>query len=124
MLKTAANVAIVDDDPAVLRALARLLRTLSCDAKTYGSAQEFLDSLQYGLPECLIVDLQMPEMTGLELQYHLKGNGIDIPTIVITAYNELAAQQLCAAAGAHAYLLKPLQGPVLIAAINAATGRS
>jgi CheY-like chemotaxis protein len=61
---------------------------------------------------------------GLALQHHLRGNGIGIPTIVITAHNELAARQLCAAAGAQAYLLKPLQGPDLIAAINAATGRA
>jgi FixJ family two-component response regulator len=124
MSKTTANIAIVDDDPAVLRALARLLRALLCDTKTYGSAQEFLDSLQHGVPECLIVDLQMPEMTGLDLQHHLKDNGIEIPTIVITAHNELATRQLCVDAGAHAYLLKPLQGSALIAAINAATGRT
>lgn len=116
-----ACIAIVDDDPSVLRALARLLRTSSCETKTYQSGQEFLDSLQHGVPACLIADLQMPEMTGLDLQHHLKRNGIRIPTIIITAHDELATRQLCNAAGAHAYLLKPLQGPTLIAAIKAAT---
>jgi FixJ family two-component response regulator len=124
MLGMTACVAIVDDDPSVLKALARLLRTSSCDTKTYRSGQEFLDSLQYGVPACLVVDLQMPEMTGLDLQHHLKRSGIRIPTIIITAHDELATRQLCNAAGAHAYLLKPLQGPALIAAINAATGRA
>jgi FixJ family two-component response regulator len=122
MLKTTTSIAIVDDDPSVLRALARLLRTSSRDAKTYGSAREFLDSLQDGVPMCLIADLQMPEMTGLDLQYHLKRHGIQIPTIIVTAHNEVATRQLCTDAGAHAYLLKPLQGSALIAAIDAAIG--
>jgi len=123
MLEKSASIAIVDDDPSVLRALGRLLRTCFSDTKTYCSAQEFIDSLPQSVPACLIVDLQMPEMTGLDLQNHLKRNGILIPTIIITAHNELATRKLCAAAGAHAYLLKPLQGPALIAAINAATDR-
>lgn len=124
MLEVNACIAIVDDDPSVLRALARLLRMSSCDTKTYLSGREFLESLQHDVPACLIADLQMPEMTGLDLQHHLKRRGIQIPTIIITAHDELAARQLCNAAGASAYLLKPLQGPILIAAINAATGRA
>jgi FixJ family two-component response regulator len=124
MLDKPTSIAVVDDDPSVLRALGRLLRACFIDTKTYCSAQDFLDSLQYSVPACLVVDLQMPEMTGLDLQNHLKRNGIQIPTIIITAHNELAARQLCAVAGADAYLLKPLQGPILIAAINKATGRA
>src|SRR4030088_2873090 len=103
MLAKTASIAIVDDDAPVLRALARLLGTCFSDTKTYCSAQKFIDSLQQGVPACLIVDLQMPEMTGLDLQNYLKRNGIYIPTIIITAHNELAARQLCAAAGAEAY---------------------
>ena len=89
MSGTTASIALVDDDPSVLRALARLLRASSYDAKTYSSAQEFLGSLEVSVPMCLIVDLQMPEMTGLDLQNHLKRNGIQIPTIIITAHNLL-----------------------------------
>jgi FixJ family two-component response regulator len=123
MSGTTASIALVDDDPSVLRALARLLRASSYDAKTYSSAREFLGSLQISVPTCLIVDLQMPEMTGLDLQHHLKSSGIHIPTIIISAHNELSARQRCAAAGARAYLLKPLQSQSLIAAINTAIGR-
>jgi FixJ family two-component response regulator len=122
-METTDSVAVVDDDPAVLRALARLLRASSYDARTYGSAREFLDSLHGGAPRCLIVDLQMPDMTGLDLQYHLTRNDIRIPTIIITAHNELHVRQLCAAAGARACLLKPLQSTTLISAINMAIGR-
>ena len=115
-------IAIVDDDPSVLKALARLLRTRAVEARTYVSAQDFLASLPGGtadeLPECLIVDLQMPEMTGLELQRHLNRVGIRIPTIVITAHRENDMRELCEAAGAETYLLKPLQDTSLLAAID------
>jgi FixJ family two-component response regulator len=113
-------IAIVDDDPAVLKALARLLRARAFEARTYASAREFLSALHDGLPECLIVDLQMPEMTGLELQRHLTRSGLRIPTIVITAHNEAGARERCESAGAVAFLSKPLQDTSLLAAIDAA----
>src|SRR6478735_2176551 len=81
-------IAIVDDDPSVLKALARLLRAHALHVRTYTSAREFLAALPEWPPDCLIVDLHMPEMTGLELQRHLTDSGIKIPTIVITSYNE------------------------------------
>jgi FixJ family two-component response regulator len=112
------TIAIVDDDPAVLRALKRLLHARSYRAETYESARQFLASLPEGLPECLIVDLQMPEMTGLELQKHLAQSGIAIPTIVITAHDETGARERCRSAGAIAFLLKPLHDTALIAAID------
>jgi FixJ family two-component response regulator len=116
-------IAIVDDDPSVLKALARLLRTRSLTARTYGSASQFLASLADDLPDCLILDLQMPEMTGLELQQNLARKGIRIPTIIITAHDEAGMRERCKAAGAIAYLAKPLQDTSLFAAIDAA-GRS
>jgi FixJ family two-component response regulator len=112
----------VDDDPSVLKALARLLRTRAIDARTYESARDFLDSLPEeasdAWPECLILDLQMPDMNGLQLQRHLKQSGIRIPTIVITAHSEDNMRELCIMAGADAYLLKPLEDLSLIDAIN------
>ena len=113
-------VAIVDDDSAVRKALSRLLGASAIRAQCYGSAREFLDSLPSGAPECLVVDLQMPEMTGLELQGELGRIGARIPTIVITAHNENGLRERCLAAGAMAYLVKPLDGRELIANINSA----
>jgi FixJ family two-component response regulator len=113
-------IAIVDDDPAVLRALKRLLSARSYRAETYESGRQFLASLPHGLPECLIVDLQMPDMTGLELQKHLIQSGFDIPTIIVTAHDEAGARERCTSAGAVAFLLKPLHDTALIAAIDAA----
>ena len=116
------SIAIVDDDPSVLKALARLLKARAFEARTYTSAREFLSALHEGLPECLIVDLQMPDMTGLELQRHLNRSGLRIPTIVITAHNEAGARERCESTGAVAFLSKPLQDTSLLAAIESATG--
>jgi len=118
MAKSERTIAIVDDDASVLRALKRLLRTRSIHADTYESAHQFLDSLPDGLPDCLIVDLQMPGMTGLELQHHLALNGITIPTIIVTAHDQPGARERCESAGAIAFLSKPLQDELLFAAID------
>jgi len=124
MSKSTARVAIVDDDASVRRALARLIGACSFNPQTFGSAREFIDSLPAGLPDCLVLDLQMPDMTGLDLQRHLTRSGVKIPTIVITAHNDPGFRQRCESAGAIAYLLKPLNETTLIAAINSATRRA
>ena len=123
MLSQPIQIAIVDDDASVLRALSRLLGTCSYRTATYQSAREFLDSLQHGMPECLVVDMQMPEFTGLDLLHHLTRHGIRIPTIVITGHDEAGNRERCEAVGTRAYLLKPLEGEALIAAIEAVTAR-
>jgi FixJ family two-component response regulator len=124
MPETSHWIAVVDDDPSVLKALSRLLRTRGFDAKTFVSGQEFLAALPDGLPECLIVDLQMPEMGGLDLQQQLKRSGIRIPTIVITAHGDAGVRERCEAAGTIAFLLKPLQDTSLFAAVDEAIGRN
>ena len=120
MAETPRWIAIVDDDPSVLNALARLLRTRGLVARTFMSARAFLTELSDGLPECLIVDLQMPEVDGLELLRRLTLSGVRIPTIVITAHNEADARERSTSAGAFAFLAKPLQDTSLLAAIDAA----
>src|SRR5262245_6902929 len=117
-------IAVVDDDPSVLKALRRLLRTRAFHPKTFASAREFLTALACGLPECLIVDLQMPEMSGLELHQHLTKSGFAIPTIIITAHDDGDVRQRCETAGTAAYLLKPLQDTTFFAAIDKARGRA
>jgi FixJ family two-component response regulator len=122
MARSSPSIAIVDDDPSVLKALARLLGTRSFIARTYLSGPQFLASLPEGLPDCLIADLQMPEMTGLELQQNLTRKGIRIPTIIITAHDEVGMRERCKSAGAIAYLPKPVHDTSLFAAIDAAGG--
>ena len=103
-------IAIVDDDLSVLKALARLLSTRGLDVRTYPSARHFLTSLPDGHPECLILDLQMPEMTGVELQRHLAQVGIQIPTIVITADGGNELRELCEVNGCIGVSFKTAPG--------------
>jgi FixJ family two-component response regulator len=123
MTRNNLRIAVVDDDIAVRNALMRLLETSSCEVQTFESAGELLGSLATAIPECMIVDLQMPQMSGLDLQHHLVHKGIHIPTIVITAHDEPGNREKCIAAGAAAYLLKPLRKSVLMDAIDTATRR-
>jgi FixJ family two-component response regulator len=120
MPRTLHNVAIIDDDAAVLKALARLLRTRAFAVVTFQSGQQFLASLPEPLPDCLILDLQMPGMTGLEIQQDLARKGIRIPTIIVTAHDEAGIRERCKSAGAIAYLAKPVPQAALFAAIEAA----
>lgn len=120
MAQAGTRVALVDDDASVRRALARLLSASSFEITTFGSAVEFIKSLEGLAPQCLVVDLHMPEITGLELQHQLVRAGINIPTIVITAYNEPGLRERCESAGAAAFLIKPFDATALIGEINSA----
>jgi FixJ family two-component response regulator len=122
MAKTSPVIAIVDDDTSVLRALTRLLRARAFEITPYSSAQEFLAALPNGSPDCLILDLQMPEMSGLELLLRFKQQDIRIPTIVITAHADVDTRRRCASAGAIGFLTKPLQDASLFDAIDVANG--
>jgi FixJ family two-component response regulator len=113
-------IAIVDDDRSVLKALERTLRVRAFQSKAFGSAQEFLNSLCDGLPKCLIVDLQMAGMTGLELHHHLMCRGVRIPTIIITAHADNRVRERPESAGLVTILLKPLQNASLFDAIDVA----
>jgi FixJ family two-component response regulator len=124
MSDRAIRVAIVDDDASVRKALGRLLSAYSFDIITYGSAGDFLKALGVGQPQCLVLDLHMPDITGLDLQRHLLRSGIRIPTIIITAYDEPGVRERCYTAGAAAFLVKPLNDAILVDAINAATARA
>ena len=80
----------------------------------------FSKSLQTSAPDCLVLDLQMPEMNGLALQRELGRAGIRLPIVIITGHDEPGMQARCLAAGAAAYLRKPLEERTLLAAIEAA----
>ena len=97
-----------------------MLKARALEPRTFGSARDFLASLPTELPECLIADLQMPEMTGLELQHNLNREGTRIPTIIITAHYETEVRKRCEAAGAVAFLYKPCRKEALLEAIDSA----
>jgi FixJ family two-component response regulator len=124
MSEPAVRVAVIDDDASVRKALARLLNVSPFIPATFASAQDFLESLPVNMPDCLVLDLQMPDMTGLDLQEALARIGIQIPTIIVTAHDESNLRQRCRLAGAAAYLIKPLDEATLVASINNAIGRT
>mgnify|MGYP003587747574 CR=1 FL=1 len=113
-------IAIVDDDASICKALSRLVRSARMDAETFGSAREFLEQGESHEPDCAIVDVQMPGMTGLELSARLAAGKSRIPVIFITAYDAPEARDAAAASGAMAYLTKPVNDQVLLDAIDLA----
>lgn len=114
-------IAIVDDEEPIRKALERLLRSANLEAEVFASGAAFLDSLASRRPDCLILDLHMPGMTGLHVLRHLKQSGMELPTIVITAHDEPETRVHCMAAGAAAYLRKPLECQILLDAVASAT---
>jgi FixJ family two-component response regulator len=121
MADRAIRVAVIDDEVSVRKALARLLSAASFEPQTYGSAQEFLDSLKTHEPDCAIIDIHMPDISGFDLYRHLLREKRSIPVIVITAFDDAETRRQCLAAGAIRFLTKPLHGPALIEAIVVAT---
>jgi len=116
-------VAIVDDEEPVRKALKRLLRASGLDAETYASGKDFLEASALRWPDCLILDLHMPGMSGLQVLRELRAANAALPTVVITAYDEPATRAECLAAGASAYLRKPLDERLLLNAISATVKR-
>jgi FixJ family two-component response regulator len=114
------TVAVVDDEPAVRKALGRLLRTVGYEPRQFAGAEEFLRALGHERFACVILDLQMPGMSGLELQAWPAFRQAGVPAIVISARDDGATRAACLAAGALAYLPKPVDDAELLAAIRKA----
>ena len=121
MARSSRTIAVVDDDASLLKAVERLLGTRSWVTRPFKSAEQFLASLTDGLPDCLVLDLQMPGTSGLELQETLLRKGFKIPTIILTSHKDPAMRDRCLSSGAAAYLSKPVRGAELFAAIEAAS---
>lgn len=123
-MKGTANhlIAIVDDDRAVLEAMSGLLRSNGFSAETFSSAEEFLSSLLLSKAECLLLDVGMSRMSGLELQRHLVGEGHRIPIIFITACDNHGVRNEAIQAGAVDFLPKPFSAEALLQAIHKALG--
>jgi FixJ family two-component response regulator len=113
-------IAVVDDDGSVRRSLRRFCRTMGFDPRVFASAEDFLPSVDAQAYDCLILDLRMPGMDGLELQQRLLAMRADVPIILITAHDEPASRARGLAAGAVAYLNKPVTNAVLLGAIRQA----
>ena len=114
------HVAIVDDDASVRNALAILMKAVGLPATTFASAKEFLDSGQQYHTSCLIADIRMPGMSGLELQARLNAERCWIPTIFITAHGDREMLMQALRSGAVEFLSKPFSDDALLESIREA----
>ena len=114
------QVAIVDDEEPVRKALCRLLRASGLNAEAFSSGQTFLDSILARRPDCAILDLHMPGLSGLQVLQQLQSSRFSFPTIVITGHDEPQTRERCLSAGALAYLRKPLDDVLLLETIDRA----
>jgi len=113
-------VAIVDDDASLRGALRGLMKAAGLTARAYASAEEFLDSGQQYETGCLIADIRMPGMSGLDLQAKLNAEHCRIPTIFITAHGDTNMRMQAMRAGAVEFLAKPFSDDVLLEHVHAA----
>ncbi len=120
MNESAPTVVVIDDDPAILKALSRLLRSIELNVATFASAQEFLEQFQPGIHGCLVLDVDMPCLSGLELQQELAGREIRIPIIFLTGHGDIPMSVRAMKQGAIDFLTKPVHDHDLIEAIHAA----
>ena len=114
------SIAIVDDDEAVREATKTLVRSLGYNASMFASAEEFLNSEQFSNTSCLITDLQMPGLSGLDLQDRLLAQGHHIPIIFLTAYPEENVRIRAMKAGAVGFLSKPCNDDHLLGSLEKA----
>jgi FixJ family two-component response regulator len=113
-------ISIVDDDRAVREGLTDLIKSMGLEAESYSNARDFLRSADPRITSCLIADVQMPEMTGLELHDRLVQSGDIIPTILITAFPNDRDRKCAARSGVICYLAKPFNDDSLFACIRSA----
>jgi FixJ family two-component response regulator len=116
-------IAIVDDDESARDGLTNLMNSLGYDAMPYASGEEFMRSPDLGRTACLITDLHMPGMTGLQLHQRLIKSGECIPTIFMTAFPDEAGQMDAAQAGVDCFLTKPIHEDGLLECVRRALNR-
>ena len=119
-MTTGPVISIIDDDASVRLATNNLVRSLGYTGHTFASAEEFLLSADLNDTSCIIADVQMPEMTGVELQSLLRSRGSRVPFIFITAFPEERIRAQVLQAGATGFLAKPFDGRTLISYLDAA----
>jgi FixJ family two-component response regulator len=131
MMNTAATdpaantrVHVVDDDPGLRAALSDLLESLSYDVATYGCAAEFLARAERKAPGCLVLDVRLPGVSGLELQERLVRDGVDLPVILMTSFADVAMSVRGMKAGARDFLEKPFREQDMLDAIADAVDAS
>ena len=123
-MKSTPLISIVDDDESVRQALKSLIDSVGFRGEAFGSAEEFLNSAHVLQTDCLITDVRMPGMTGLELQQQLSAAGSTIPIVFISAHDDNDVRIRSLRAGAIAFLQKPFSEDSLLRAISAGLEKS
>jgi RNA polymerase sigma factor (sigma-70 family) len=123
MTDAAPIVFVVDDDPSVGRAIKRLIGSLGLQVETFGSAAEFLSGKRSEGPSCLVLDIRLPGISGLDFQRQLAQANIHIPIIFITAHGDIAMTVRAMKAGAVEFLTKPFRDQDLLDAVHIALER-
>ena len=113
-------VSIVDDDESLRRSVKNLLTSVGFRVETFASAEAFLQSAHRADTRCVVLDLRMPGMSGLELLTHLAANSSPIPVVILTAHSDDEARRRTLQAGAVAFLGKPFHGEALLGAVRRA----
>jgi FixJ family two-component response regulator len=116
-------VLVVDDDLSVRRALSRLLRAEGYEVSTFATAREFLAYPWPSRPACLVLDVRLPDMNGLELQRRLAASAPDLPVVIISGHADAAMRQEALEANGVAFLAKPFGDEALLNAISDALAR-
>jgi FixJ family two-component response regulator len=124
MVAVLPSISVVDDDDSIRESLRGLIRSIGFSANIFASAEEFLNSDHLHKTDCLILDVRMPGMNGLDLQRHLMVRRHEIPVIFITAHGDEEARSRALGEGAIAYLFKPFSEDALLNAVQAALERS
>ena len=119
--QTHPHVAVVDDEEPIRKALQRLMRSAGLSVETFGSGAEFLKSIETRVPDCVVLDLHMPHMSGFSVQAHLARKCAALPVIIITGNDLPNARDRAMAGGASAFLRKPVLDRTLLGAISAVT---
>ena len=118
-----ATVFVVDDDPSMRGALKNLLRSVGFEVETFGSAQEFISSQRSEMPACLILDVRLPGLSGLDLQRQLAEANIHLPIVFITGHGDIQMSVRAIKAGALEFLTKPFRDQDLLDAVQQAVDR-
>ena len=124
MNDSGATVFVVDDDPSVRRSLKRLIRSAGFSVESFASAQEFLGRPRPDIPGCLVLDIHMPEVSGLDLQDELATAEVNLPIIFLTGYGTVSASVRALKAGACDFLEKPVDDNTLLDVIHQAVERN
>jgi FixJ family two-component response regulator len=114
---------VVDDDPSVREALDSLLRSIKLDVRTFGTAEEFLQFKRPDAPGCVVLDVRLPGLNGLDFQNQLISARVDLPIVFITGHGDVVMSVRAIKAGAVDFLTKPFRHQDLIDAINVAVSR-